>query len=233
MHYLSDVVTGFLLGVWSLMLYLFIMGPPHDRREGQPAVDRFAPPRSGFARTRIGHNVGGPRDHYSPASGVTTNPTNTNPTSEENTMSTDAKVTRDLIETLKDGERGFADAADKLRSSERSDLATTFRRFSTERAQFAAELESMAAAYGDDIDESGSAAAAVHRGWMAVKDAISGSSPSGVLDAAEQGEDHAVAEYDKALEEDISADLRATVTRQRTAVKAAHDEVRGLRDAVS
>ncbi len=91
----------------------------------------------------------------------------------------------------------------------------------------------MAARYGDDIDESGSVAAAIHRGWMSLKDAIAGNSASGVLDAAEQGEDHAVSEYEKALQADISPELRTVVTRQFTEVKLAHDEVKALRSAVS
>ncbi len=147
-------------------------------------------------------------------------------------MSVDRKVTKDLIETLEDGRKGFSDAADKLADSNRADLAPKFRELAEQRAGFSAELETMAAAYGDDIDEGGSALAAVHRGWMALKDAIAGSDPDGVLDAAEQGEDHALSEYDKALENtEISPNLREVLTRQQAAVRAAHDEVKRLRDA--
>ena len=148
-------------------------------------------------------------------------------------MSTDAKVTKDLIQTLEDGTNGFAKAAEKLSESDRADLATRFTAYSAERSQFADDLRSMAASYGDHIEEEGSVAAAAHRGWMAVKDALTGSSPSGVLDVAEQGEDHAVSEYRKALEEDISPELRTVVQRQLTAVQAAHDEVKVLRDQLS
>ncbi|MEZ5225935.1 MAG: PA2169 family four-helix-bundle protein [Acidimicrobiales bacterium] len=94
--------------------------------------------------------------------------------------STDRKVTTDLIETLEDGSRGFAEAAERLAGTDRPDLATRFAEFGRQRAAFSQELESMAAAYGDDIDENGSVAAAVHRGWMSIKDAVTGSSASGV-----------------------------------------------------
>lgn len=104
------------------------------------------------------------------------------------------------------------------------------KRSHVDRGEFSAELESMAAAYGDDIDEDGSAGGAIHRGWMAVKDAISGSDPSGVLDAAEQGEAHAVSEYQDALGKDISPELRSVVERQFAAVQQAHDEVTSLRN---
>jgi uncharacterized protein (TIGR02284 family) len=146
-------------------------------------------------------------------------------------MSTDEAVTKDLVQTLEDGEEGFAKGADKLTETDAPELAATFRRYSEQRKAFSAELRGMAAGYGDHVDDSGTVAAAVHRGWMSLKDALAGSDPKGVLDAAEQGEDHAVKEFDKALEADISAGLRTVVERQRTEVRAAHDEVRRLRDA--
>jgi uncharacterized protein (TIGR02284 family) len=148
-------------------------------------------------------------------------------------MSKDARVTKDLIETLRDGEDGFARVADEVADSDRPELAATLRRFSQQRAQFRTELEALAAQYGDDVDESGSVAAAVHRGWIAVKDAVTGSSPDSVLKAAETGENHAVSEYDKALEADISAGLREVVSRQRSEIVAARDEVVALAGATS
>lgn len=146
-------------------------------------------------------------------------------------MSNDAQVTKKVIEVLEDGKLGFADAADKLADSDRADLAPTFRKFSEQRATFAGELERLAAAYGDDIDESGSVKGTLHRGWMAVKDALSGSDPDGVLDAAEQGEDHAVGVYNDALAEDISPELGEVLRRQLGSVEAAHDQVKALRNA--
>ncbi len=149
------------------------------------------------------------------------------------TMSTDKNVTTNLIEVLEDGAKGFASAADRLKETDRPDLAVKFAEFSTQRAQFSAELEKMAAAYGDDIEEDGSIKATVHRAWMAVKDTLSGSDPEGVLDAAEQGEDYAVDAYEEALKQEISIDLRTTVQRQFADVKATHDQVRALRNAHS
>ncbi len=148
-------------------------------------------------------------------------------------MSIDKDVTENVIEILEDGKAGFADAAEKLKDSSRPDLVARFAQYATQRAQFSQELESMAATYGDDVDESGSARAVMHRAWMAVKDTLSGSDPDGVLDAAEQGEDYAIKAYEDALKHDISANLRTVLERQFTAVKTAHDEVKALRNAVS
>lgn len=148
-------------------------------------------------------------------------------------MSVDKDVTENVIEILQDGHKGFADAAEKLRESERPELAPKFEAYSKQRGRFSAELEQMASAYGDDVDESGSVRATMHRAWMSVKDTLSGDDPNGVLDAAEQGEDYALKAYEDALGEKISPNLRSTLERQFTEVKQAHDEVRALRDTVA
>jgi uncharacterized protein (TIGR02284 family) len=146
-------------------------------------------------------------------------------------MSTDEKITKDLIQTCKDGRDGFATAAEKLTGSGRTDVAERFREFSTQRDKFATELEQLAGAYGDDADTGGSVAGKVHRGWMTLKDALSSSDAEALLDVAEQGEDHAESEYEKALDADISAGLRTVVARQYAEVQQTHDIVRDLRDA--
>lgn len=148
-------------------------------------------------------------------------------------MSTDRKVTENIIEILEDGKAGFEHAADMLRDSNRADLAPKFVTYSTQRAAFSEELEKMAATYGDDIDQSGSVKATIHRAWMSVRDTLSGDDPDGVLDAAEQGEDKAIEAYQEALGEEISADLRTTLQRQYTDIQAAHREVKALRNTNS
>lgn len=146
-------------------------------------------------------------------------------------MSVDSRVSKDLVETLQDGRKGFADAAERLTDSDHAAWATTLRRFSDQRAQFAAELEQLGAAYGDDVDNDGSVAAKAHRGWMALKDALTGSKPDGVIDACVSGEDHAVKEYEDALGKDLSEGLRTVVQRQLGEIQAARTELKGLQHA--
>lgn len=148
-------------------------------------------------------------------------------------MSNDAAVTKELIETLQDGSDGFASGAEKLEKDGEAGLAATFRELGTQRAALIAELQEIAASYGDQISDSGSVAAKVHRGWMAVKDAIAGSDPDGVLDAAAQGEDHAVSEFDEAVDADISPEFKAQVQRMAAQVRAARDQVKALQQARS
>ena len=110
-------------------------------------------------------------------------------------MSDDAKAAKELVETLKDGEKGYATAADKLRDGDRPEWAATMQRFSEQRAGFWREIVEMGHEYGDDVDESGTVAAALHRGWLSLKDAVTGDDPDAVLKAAETGEDHACLLY--------------------------------------
>ncbi|EAQ00685.1 hypothetical protein JNB_10939 [Janibacter sp. HTCC2649] len=146
-------------------------------------------------------------------------------------MSDDEKAAKELVETLRDGEKGFTAAADKLRDGDHPEWATLMQRLSEERAGFRQEIVALGHDYGDDVDESGTAAAAVHRGWIALKDALTGDDAGGVLGAAATGEDHAVSEYEKALEQDLSAGFREVVSRQHQAVVAARDEVKALQAA--
>ncbi|WP_235498914.1 PA2169 family four-helix-bundle protein [Knoellia sp. Soil729] len=68
----------------------------------------------------------------------------------------------------------------------------------------------------------------MHRGWISLKDALTGADAAGVLGAAVTGEDHAVSEYETALEQELSAGFREVVARQHQAVVSARDAVKAL-----
>ena len=55
-------------------------------------------------------------------------------------MSNDEQVAKELVETLKDGEKGFSSAADKLRDGDRPEWAVTLQRLSEQRAGFHGEI---------------------------------------------------------------------------------------------
>jgi uncharacterized protein (TIGR02284 family) len=143
-------------------------------------------------------------------------------------VSDDSQVAKELVETLKDGERGFARAAEKLQGSDHPEWVSTLKRFSEQRAEFQREIVALGHDYGEDVDESGTVAAALHRGWISLKDAVTGDDPTAVLKAASTGEDHAVTEYEKALKQELSDGFREVVSRQHAAVVAARDEIASL-----
>lgn len=141
--------------------------------------------------------------------------------------STDAKVTQELIETLVDGRDGFDQAADHL-ASDNATVAGRFRELSNQRETMAADLRTMAARYGDTVDSDGTTAAGLHRRWIGMKDALTGNNVNGVVKAAITGEDHAINEYEKALKEDISADLRTKVQDQLSSIRSVKAELESI-----
>jgi uncharacterized protein (TIGR02284 family) len=137
-------------------------------------------------------------------------------------------VLNTLIETCKDGCEGFKTAAADSKDAE---LQTIFNRYSAQRADFARELRQLVSTLGGDPDKSGSVTGALHRGWINIKAAVSSNEPHAVLAEAERGEDAAVSAFRNASEQMYEPLGRDLVSRQFTAVKAAHDHVRDLRDS--
>jgi len=147
------------------------------------------------------------------------------------TASSAASILEELVETLEDGREGFKKAADKLEDDGHHELAQKMAQYSDQRARLSAELREIALVDGIDVEDKGTVAAALHRGWMAIADAVSGDDPHAVLAVAESGEDHAVAEFEKALgNADLPASWRPVIGAQAEVVRSAHDEVRALRD---
>src|SRR5829696_3068966 len=130
-----------------------------------------------------------------------------------------------LIETCKDGQDGFRSAASGVRNGE---LKTLFHTCSQQRAQFAAELQGEVRRLGGDPEKTGSAAAALHRGWINIKSAVTGEDEGAIVSECERGEDSAVKAYEEALKEGLSADVAPVVERQYHLVRQAHDRIRGL-----
>jgi len=143
-------------------------------------------------------------------------------------MATEAVSTlNNLIETLKDGKNGFESAAQDVKDSR---VKTVFLECAQERARLAGELQAEVRRLGGDPETSGSVSAAVHRGWINLKNALGGGEKA-ILEEAERGEDVAVKSFEKALKENLPADVAGVVRRQYDQVKRAHDTVRDLRDS--
>lgn len=135
-----------------------------------------------------------------------------------------------LIETLKDGQRGFKEAAEAVKDSQ---LKTLFNEYSLQRSRFAGELQSEAIRLGESKPEdSSSVTGAMHRAWIDLKSAVTGGDDHAILAECERGEDSAVKEYRDAMgKEELSSPIRQIVSRQYTEVQNAHDRIKQLRDA--
>lgn len=137
------------------------------------------------------------------------------------------KVLNQLIETSKDGEKGFAAAADDTKTAE---LQQLFRNRSRDCATGAAELQALVSQLGGKPEDSGTVSGAVHRGWTNLKAAVTSRSDLVLLEECERGEDVAKAAYAKALQDTLPENVRAVVERQYQGVLRNHDQVRDLRN---
>lgn len=143
-------------------------------------------------------------------------------------MKEQKEIVDGLIETLKDGQEGFEQAAEGAKDPP---LKSLFNEYSQQRSRFASELQSQAQSLGEQEPEtSGSATGALHRAWINLKSAVTSGDDHAILVECERGEDSAVEEYKKALDENLSAPLREIVSRQYSEIKHAHDRVKNLRD---
>jgi uncharacterized protein (TIGR02284 family) len=135
-----------------------------------------------------------------------------------------------LIETLKDGQEGFKQAAEAVKDS---NLKSLFSEYSLQRSRFAGELQAQAIQLGESKPEDGSSVSgAMHRAWIDIKSAVTSGDDHAILAECERGEDSAIKEYKDAMEGNgLSAPVRDIVSRQYSEVKSAHDRVKQMRDA--
>jgi uncharacterized protein (TIGR02284 family) len=119
-------------------------------------------------------------------------------------------VLENLIETCRDGEKGYRDAAEHVK---RSDLKSYFNEQSMERGRFATELQAELAKVGKpDKKVSGSASAGMRRAWVDTKVALGGGDHT-ILESVEKGEDNAKETYQRHIAVRYSRD-RATASRE-------------------
>ena len=133
----------------------------------------------------------------------------------------------DLAECCKDGEYGFRACAEQAK---REDLKSLFLQRADDCRGAAQELYEQIRNLGGDVDEGGSTAGAVHRGWVSVKTTLTTYDDKAVLEECERGEDNAMARYRKALKQQLPAGIKLIVERQMQGVQRNHDQIKMLRD---
>ena len=135
----------------------------------------------------------------------------------------------ELIETLKDGQRGYAEA---MTDVEDADLKQTFKKYAAQRSEYITELEDQMHKLNLKPEEETSITGTVHRAFINLKGLVTGKDRHSILAECERGEDYAKAAYEKAQKiQDIPGDLKTLIDKQAAGIKRGHDEMRALRDA--
>jgi uncharacterized protein (TIGR02284 family) len=140
------------------------------------------------------------------------------------------RVVEKLIDTCKDAEKGYKNAAEHVKQEH---LKNLFLELSLQRGTFVKELE-IELPYLEQTakKDSGSVAAAARIVWMDLKANIGGGDGA-VLASVEQGEDIAKKAYAEALSNSLPLGLDTVVRRQAQSVMNAHETVKSLRDGLA
>ncbi len=125
-------------------------------------------------------------------------------------------------------EKGFNVAAENVKNR---GLKVMFKTYAQERAKFVAELRSAVREMNGDPAEGGGPLAAIHRGWINIKAAMTIGQPATenvVLGEVVRGETVALRTYQDMLERPLPASLRWKVERQMERVAEVHQHALDL-----
>lgn len=147
----------------------------------------------------------------------------------------EAKATQallnELVETLKDGQKGYADA---MTDVEDTNLKATFKKYAVQRSGYVTEIEDQMFKLDlhPNTNEGSSVTGTVHRAWIDLKSALTSKDNKAVLNECERGEDYAVKAYQTALKvQDLPIGLKSVIEKQYQGVQEAHNTIRSLRDS--
>ena len=132
-----------------------------------------------------------------------------------------------LIETSRDGDKGFTTCAD---DSTDASLKAYFTICATRCRESVRMLDEVVTRFGGTPEASGSVLASAHRAWLNLHTALTSKNDLAVLEECERAEDVAMKVYSDALAKDLPVDVRALVQQQFEGLKDNHDRVRKMRD---
>ncbi|HMG14012.1 MAG TPA: PA2169 family four-helix-bundle protein [Saprospiraceae bacterium] len=142
------------------------------------------------------------------------------------------EVLNELIELNNDRIEGYRTA---LKETDEPRLISLFSQFMETSKTCKQELISELQKFGGKPIEGTSTAGKVFRVWMDIKAALTGKIYKEILASCEYGEDVAVSTYYNLLldhRDGITSVQEAMLNKQYLLLKAEHDKVKGLRDAL-
>ena len=138
---------------------------------------------------------------------------------------TELGVLNRLIETCRDGERGFRFAAQHAQEQEVKNL---FTELALEWADFADALTPHVRRLGGQARTDGSTLGTVHRGWMNLMSNASRHHDSVLIAEAERGERAALFTYEEAMKGLLAPAVLRVVERQHAGIRETYARVSAL-----
>lgn len=142
------------------------------------------------------------------------------------------EVLNSLITINNDRIEGYETAS---KETEEFDLKALFAQFISTSKNCKQELAMEVNKLGGEEAEGTKVSGKFFRMWMDVKAALTGKDRKAILNSCEYGEDEALDTYEEALENDLehlSAEQQTMIIAQKSLIKADHDHVKALRDAL-
>ncbi|MCH5715833.1 ferritin-like domain-containing protein [Niabella hibiscisoli] len=139
----------------------------------------------------------------------------------------------DLIQINNDRIVGYQKGIEELKDGQDADLKSLFNSMIGESTEHKKELEDLVVEYGGSPADGTTTSGKLYRAWMDVKAVFTGGDRETVLNNCEAGEDAAQKAYQMALDdEEVMPRTKDLIRKQKSALKASHDQIRNLRDAV-
>ena len=131
---------------------------------------------------------------------------------------------RDLAATCRDAEEGYNKAAKGVHSD---DSRAIFDKYSTERAQFAQELDDLVQQLGGEAGETGHGGGVLRRGWVDLEQRIRPRQDHEIIELCAEGDEGSLDHYARALGLPFEENVRSTLRRQEAKIRAAVEHLRG------
>lgn len=143
------------------------------------------------------------------------------------TRNTETTTLNTLIATLLDSVDGYTKSAQDVRNP---DFAQRFNARARERQSVVAELQACVARLGGNPEDDGTISGAAHRGFINLKEAVTGTDDTAILNEVERGEDYLKEKFEAALRmDDLAPEARQSIQRAWDSVKGGHDEMAALK----
>ena len=133
-----------------------------------------------------------------------------------------------LIATTLDSVKGFREAGEDTTGTH----AQFFSEMANERSRVASEMQSRVRELGGDPEDESSTAGALHRGFLNLKEAITGKDEQAIINEVERGEDYIKTKFDAAMKDDeLMPETRGLLQKCYESIRKGHDRASAMKHA--